>query len=324
MPLLIDQERVLVGPVTRAAVFDDAQPAGRNLIGDPVIQRDDAVRHVLFQPLSRERVGASLAGDHRRDAALLEPRKQPAQLGAQHGGVAQAGEQRLDRVEDDALGADRAHRVVQPDEQPFQIVLAGLLDFGALDPDVLDRQALATDEVDAGRSRASRTLSTRSCSVSSKVTKSPGSPIFAPCVRKARAKSVLPHPGPPHTSVGRPSGTPPSVISSNPSMPVGTLRSAGPGRVEERTFRRRTVRVAMSLQIGNQKLCHWWQCCGHGRAGNFRAGPATDASPAAAGAAPAAIDRVAANGCGSCSVNRAPCPIPGLEPVSDPPCSSAM
>ena len=62
-----------------------------------------------------------------------------------------------------------------------------------------------------------------SSSVSSKVTNTPLSPRSAPWTRNSRPNSVLPHPGPPHTSVGRPSGSPPPVISSKPSMPVGTL-----------------------------------------------------------------------------------------------------
>lgn len=39
------------------------------------------------------------------------------------------------------------------------------------------------------------------------------------------AKRVFPLPGPPHTSVDRLLGKPPSVISSNPAIPVGDLRS---------------------------------------------------------------------------------------------------
>ncbi len=35
--------------------------------------------------------------------------------------------------------------------------------------------------------------------------------------------SVLPDPGPPATSVGRPAGKPPKVISSSPGMPVGAF-----------------------------------------------------------------------------------------------------
>ena len=42
--------------------------------------------------------------------------------------------------------------------------------------------------------------------------------------------SVLPEPGPPQTSVGRPAGRPPWVISSRPAMPVGALRNTWGGR----------------------------------------------------------------------------------------------
>src|SRR4029453_17864918 len=52
----------------------------------------------------------------------------------------------------------------------------------------------------------------------------PGSSYcVAPLTRKLIEKSVLPHPAPPHRSVGRPVGSPPPVISSKPSMPVGDL-----------------------------------------------------------------------------------------------------
>ena len=52
----------------------------------------------------------------------------------------------------------------------------------------------------------------------------PGSPYrVAPLTRNCMAKSVLPQPGPPHTRVGRPAGSPPEVISSNPGIPVGTF-----------------------------------------------------------------------------------------------------
>src|SRR5687768_15854762 len=43
------------------------------------------------------------------------------------------------------------------------------------------------------------------------------------------ANRVLPQPAAPQTSVGRPAGRPPSVISSRPSIPVAALSSCGPG-----------------------------------------------------------------------------------------------
>src|ERR1044071_10124072 len=58
----------------------------------------------------------------------------------------------------------------------------------------------------------------------------PGSPTWtAPRTRNPAANSVLPHPAPPQTSVGRPCGKPPPVISSRPWMPVGHLGKRVPG-----------------------------------------------------------------------------------------------
>ena len=113
MPLLVDQERVLVGAVRRAAVLHDAQPARGDLVVDPVVEQDHAVGDVLLEALARELALAALAGDDGGDAAVLEPAEQPAQLGAQDRRVREAGEQRLDRVEHDALRADRVDRVAR-------------------------------------------------------------------------------------------------------------------------------------------------------------------------------------------------------------------
>ena len=80
----------------------------------------------------------------------------------------------------------------------------------------------------ASRSKPSeRTFCASSSPVSSKLMKAPGSPnCVAPRTRNSIASSVLPQPGPPHTSVGRPFGSPPPVISSRPSIPVGAFGSA--------------------------------------------------------------------------------------------------
>src|SRR5450432_2814099 len=68
------------------------------------------------------------------------------------------------------------------------------------------------------------TLAFNSFSVSSKAINTPGSSnCAAPRTRNSAASSVLPQPAPPQTSVGRPRGSPPPVISSSPRMPVGHL-----------------------------------------------------------------------------------------------------
>ena len=112
-----------------------------------MVEKDDAVGDVLLEALTRERVDAAFSGDDGRDAAFLEPGEQPAQLGAQHARVAQSGEERFDRVEDDSARADGAQRVVQTNEEAFEVVFSGLLDLRAFDPNVFERQPLPLDEI---------------------------------------------------------------------------------------------------------------------------------------------------------------------------------
>jgi hypothetical protein len=68
-----------------------------------------------------------------------------------------------------------------------------------------------------------------SSSFSSNVMSTPGSSKWrAPFTRKVSASKVLPDPGPPQTSVGRPVGRPPRVISSRPRIPVRVFGSSPP------------------------------------------------------------------------------------------------
>jgi hypothetical protein len=59
---------------------------------------------------------AALAGDDRRQAAILDPAEQASQLRAQQRWVGETRKQGLDRVEHDALGADAVHREAEADE----------------------------------------------------------------------------------------------------------------------------------------------------------------------------------------------------------------
>jgi hypothetical protein len=90
--------------------------------------------------ISRQPSVASFPGDHRGDLALLEPGEEPPELGAQRRAVLERPEQRLDGVDDHALGADLVNRRAQPDEQPVEIPLAGLLHIGVQHADVVDDQ----------------------------------------------------------------------------------------------------------------------------------------------------------------------------------------
>src|SRR4030095_10770309 len=145
--VFVDQEGVLVGAVEAAAVLDDAQPACRELFGDAVVQHNDTVRDVLLQTVAGKHAVAALAGNDRRDLFVLEPAEQAPQLRAEHRSVVQAAKEGLDRVQHNTLGTDRINGVAQADEEPFEIVLAGLLDLAGLDIDVIDQEFVLADQL---------------------------------------------------------------------------------------------------------------------------------------------------------------------------------
>ena len=126
----------------RAAILHHAQATSRVLLGHAVVEKDHAVRDVLFQPLAGERSFTLFTGDHDRHAAVLEPAEHPAQLGAQHVRIGQTGKERLDRVENDTLGPHGFYRKLKSDEQALKVVFAGFLDLAALDPHIVDGELL--------------------------------------------------------------------------------------------------------------------------------------------------------------------------------------
>ena len=114
--------------------------------------------------------------------------------------------------------------MVEANEEAFEVVFAGLLDLRALDPDVFERQALALDEIGDVVAERRGVLDDVFFGLFERhedAALAAGRAVN----EELEAKSVLPHPGPPHTSVGRPSGSPPPVISSKPSIPVATFAS---------------------------------------------------------------------------------------------------
>jgi hypothetical protein len=133
--------------VVGAAVLDHAQAARRDLIVDAVVEQDHRIRDVLLESLPGQGAIATLARDDGGDALVLQPPEQPSQLRPEDGVVLQAGKQRFDGVEDDAPGSDGPNRVVEPDEQPFEIVLACFLDLAAFHAHVVDRELLRLDQL---------------------------------------------------------------------------------------------------------------------------------------------------------------------------------
>ena len=152
--MLVNQRGVFAGAVGRAAILDNAHAARGDLVVDAVVQEDDAVADVFLQAVAAEGLLALLAGNDSGDAFLLEPGEEPAQLGAHDGFVGEAGEERFETIEHDALGTDRIDRVAEADKQALEIEFAGLLDLTALDADVVHRELLAADEL--GQVKAQR------------------------------------------------------------------------------------------------------------------------------------------------------------------------
>ena len=83
----------------------------------------------------------------RRNLLVLEPAEQPPQLRAEDRGVVQPAKEGLDRVQHNALGADRINGVAQPDEEAFEVILAGLLDLAPLDVDVVHQEFVLADQL---------------------------------------------------------------------------------------------------------------------------------------------------------------------------------
>lgn len=111
--------------------------------------------------MARERAVAALAGDDRGHAAILQPAEQAPQLDAQRRGVLEGAEQGLDRVDDDARGADLVDRRAETQEQTVEVPVSGLLDLRAGDVDVVDDELavrLELGEVEAQRRDVGREI----------------------------------------------------------------------------------------------------------------------------------------------------------------------
>ena len=136
----------------------------------------------------------------------------------------QPAEEDLDRVEHHPLRPDRVDGEAQPDEQPLQVVLAGLLDLASLDVDVIDRQQATLGEavqVEAERANVLRQLlggllEGNEDARARRSRRPPGR--GTPCRRGSCRSRQRRRPG-----VGRPRGRPPPVISSSPGIPEGHL-----------------------------------------------------------------------------------------------------
>jgi hypothetical protein len=121
-------------------------PPGGDLLVKALVEDDDAIGDVFLQPVARQRVFGALARDDGSQSAIFQPTEEAAQFRAEDGVIGQAGKQGFDGVEDHAFRADGLDGMAEPDEQPFEVVLARLLDLAALDLDVIEGELLLRDE----------------------------------------------------------------------------------------------------------------------------------------------------------------------------------
>ena len=109
-----------------------------------MVEQNHAVGDVLLNPLTSHLAVAAFGGNHGGDSFGLQPAEQATEFRAENVGIGKPGKERLDRIQNYALGAHRVHRAFQADEEPFQIVLAGFVDFTALDANIIHKQLLAS------------------------------------------------------------------------------------------------------------------------------------------------------------------------------------
>jgi hypothetical protein len=79
----------------------------------------------------------ALSGHDCRNALLFQPAKKAAQFGAQDRDIRQTCKKSFDSIQHHALGADGINRVIQSDEQAFQVIFTRLFNFTPFDKDVI-------------------------------------------------------------------------------------------------------------------------------------------------------------------------------------------
>src|SRR5215213_6247595 len=140
--IFADQERVLVRAVQGAAIFDDPQPPGGNLVSDTVVERNDAIGDIFLKPEAGHGPFAAFRRNHRADTFVLKPAEQALKFGPQDALVVKCREEHLYGVQCHPLGANGVNGMAETDEQPPQVIIAGFLDLTPLHPDMIDDQFL--------------------------------------------------------------------------------------------------------------------------------------------------------------------------------------
>src|SRR5471030_1152924 len=90
----------------RAPIFNDANSTGGNLLSDSVVQENDAIGNIFLKAMTRKRATPKLAGHDCGDLFRLEPTEKSFYLQAENACVCDAREERLDRIQNNAFGAN--------------------------------------------------------------------------------------------------------------------------------------------------------------------------------------------------------------------------
>lgn len=86
-----------------------------------MVEHDHTVGDVLLDPVASQSVLTSLRGHDGRNALLLEPAEQPAELRPDDRVGRKGAEQHLDSVQDNSLGSDALDRVRQEQKQRLEV-----------------------------------------------------------------------------------------------------------------------------------------------------------------------------------------------------------
>jgi hypothetical protein len=135
-------------------------------------------------------------------------------------------EQRLDRVEHDALGADRIDGVPSRTNRPSRSY-SPLSSISARSIRTWSMTSFLRGDQPSTSKPSEATLVSRSSLALLEAHEHAGlAELGAPLTRKVMANSVLPQPAAPHSSVGRPVGRPPKVSSSRADVGFSPRRNA--------------------------------------------------------------------------------------------------
>src|SRR5712671_2541969 len=78
--LFVDEKRIFVVPMFRAAILHDSQPARGNLSFYSMVEGYHAVRDIFFEAVACKGALTLFGRDDGREVAILQPSEEPAEL----------------------------------------------------------------------------------------------------------------------------------------------------------------------------------------------------------------------------------------------------